>query len=203
MKRFSAILLVLLCSLTVFAGGGDFMRRFHPGVEWGMSLTPATFHHYNYLDESIGFRINDEGWDYRKKLNAYILGSLGFDVTRTFSIALLSGWQGIERGKCIVPLISRLSFYLSGKEKDSIFVLTDIGLALDEMKKRCNFIQIGSGYRLVLTPAYSLCFITSGRVAFDHPAVWDPIEEDFISERNIKRNNAWYCALNIGLSLEF
>ena len=168
MKRFSAILLILLSSLTVFAGGGDFMRRFHPGVEWGMSLTPATFHHYNYLDESIGFRI-----------------------------------KGIERGKCIVPLISRLSFYLSGKEEDSIFVLTDIGIALDEMKKHCNFIQIGSGYRLVLTPAYSLCFITSGRVAFDHPAVWDPIEEDFISKRNIKRNDAWYCALNIGLSLEF
>jgi hypothetical protein len=203
MKRLSIIFLFLLFSLPAMAGGGGFSGRFHPGVEWGMSLTPASFHHYNYLDESIGFRINDEGWDYNTKLGAFVLGSVAFDITRTFSVGLLSGWQGVERNRRIVPLISRLSFYLSGVDDDSIFVYTDLGLALNELKKKCNFIQIGSGYRLLLTPGYSLNLRVSGRIVYDRPEVWDPIEEEYISERNIKRNDAWYCALNLGFSLEF
>ena len=203
MKRLSAILLALSISLSAYAGGGGFAGRFHPGIEWGMSLTPTSFHHYNYLDESIGFRINDEGWDYHTKLNAFILGSAGFDVTRTFSIAFLSGWQGIESGIRIVPLITRLSFYLSGSENDGMFVYTDLGIALNRFDKKTNFSQIGGGYRLMLTPGYSLNMRISSRIVYDRPDVWDPTEEDYISERNIKRNDAWYCALNIGFSLEF
>ncbi len=203
MKRLTILLSAILFSLSAFAGGGGWFGRFHPGVEWGMSLTPASFHHYNYLDESIGFRINDEGWDYNTKLGAFILGSVSFDVTRSFSIGLLSGCQGVEKGRRIVPLITRLSFYLSSWEDDSFFVYTDLGIALDDLSRKCNLSQIGGGYRMSLTPAYSLCFRVSSRVVFDNPDVWDPIEEDYISERNIKRNDAWYCALNIGFSLEF
>ena len=88
-------------------------------------------------------------------------------------------------------------------EDDSIFVYTDLGLALDDLKKKCNFVQIGSGYRLLLTPGYSLNFRVSGRIVYDRPEVWDPIEEEYVSERNVKRNDAWYCALNLGFSLEF
>ena len=203
MKRLVAIILAMILSLPAIAGGGAFLSRIHPGIDWGMSLTPASFHHYNYLDESIGFRINDEGWDYSTPLNAFVLGSVSFDVTRTFNIGILSGWQGVEHGIRIIPLITRFSFYLSGIDNDSIFVFTDLGLALNELKKKCNYAQIGGGYRLLLTPAYSLSFRMSGRVVYNRPDVWDPIEEDYISERNIKRNDAWYCALNIGFSLEF
>ncbi len=193
---------ILLC-LPAMAGGGGFLGRFHPGIEWGMSITPASFHHYNYLDESIGFRINDEGWTYDTKLGAFVLGSVAFDITRTFRVGILSGLQGVERNRRIVSLVSRLSFYLSGTDDDGIFVYTDVGLALNEMKKKCNYAQIGSGYRLLLTPSYSLCFRVSSRIVYDRPEVWDPIEEEYISERNIKRNDTWYCALNLGFSLEF
>lgn len=203
MKRLPVIFLVLFFSLPALSGGGDFLSRLHPGLEWGMSLTPTSFHHYNYLDESIGFRINDEGWDYHTKLNAFVLGSLSFDVTRTFSVGILSGWQGVERSVRIIPLITRLSFFTSGSDDDGIFVYTDLGIALNRFAKKTNFSQIGGGYRLMLTPGYSLNFRISSRIVYDRPDVWDPIEEDYISERNIKRNDAWYCALNIGLSLEF
>lgn len=202
MKRLCLLLLILLC-LPAMAGGGGFLGRFHPGIEWGMSITPASFHHYNYLDESIGFRINDEGWTYDTKLGAFVLGSVAFDITRTFRVGILSGLQGVERNRRIVSLVSRLSFYLSGTDDDGIFVYTDVGLALNEMKKKCNYAQIGSGYRLLLTPSYSLCFRVSSRIVYDRPEVWDPIEEEYISERNIKRNDTWYCALNLGFSLEF
>lgn len=202
MKRLCTLMFILLC-LPAMAGGGGFLGRFHPGIEWGMSITPASFHHYNYLDESIGFRINDEGWTYDTKLGAFVLGSVAFDITRTFRVGILSGLQGVERNRRIVSLVSRLSFYLSGTDDDGIFVYTDVGLALNEMKKKCNYAQIGSGYRLLLTPSYSLCFRVSSRIVYDRPEVWDPIEEEYISERNIKRNDTWYCALNLGFSLEF
>lgn len=202
MKRLCTLMFILLC-LPAMAGGGGFLGRFHPGIEWGMSITPASFHHYNYLDESIGFRINDEGWTYDTKLGAFVLGSVAFDITRTFRVGILSGLQGVERNRRIVSLVSRLSFYLSGTDDDGIFVYTDVGLALNEMKKKCNYAQIGSGYRLLLTPSYSLSFRVSSRIVYDRPEVWDPIEEEYISERNIKRNDTWYCALNLGFSLEF
>lgn len=204
MKRFVITLAALLLCLACFAGGkGRFLDRIHPGIDWGWSLTPAAYHHYNYLDKSIGFRINDEGWDTSPHVNAYILGSIAYDFSRIFGISILSGYQGIEKGRRIVPVVTRATFYLAGNEDDTVILFTDMGLALDEFKRKCNFFQLGSGYRIALNTRNSISFRMGLKVTYDRPDIWDPIEEEYIPEHNIKRNDAWYYALNLGLTMEF
>ncbi|MBR5924636.1 MAG: hypothetical protein IKZ60_04175 [Bacteroidales bacterium] len=203
MKRAAAYLAALLLCLSANAGGKDFLRRFHPGLEWGYTLTATSYQHFNYLDTSIGFRINDQGWTYPPRSNAFILGSLTFDLSDRFCLGLLSGYEGIDRMRRTIPLLCRGSFYPNGRDEDGVFFFSDLGLNLSHPEARGNQMQIGSGYTIFLAPRCALAFQAGGRVTYDRPDVWDPIEEEYIPKRNIKRNDAWYFALNIGVSLKF
>lgn len=204
MKRLCSYLLALmLCCQSLNAGGGSFLQRFHPGIEWGFSPMPAEYHHYNYLDQSIGFRINDKGWSYPCHLNAFILAGINFDLSPRIDIAVLSGYQGISVQRRTVPLIGRVSYYFCGKEKDGFLVFGDAGLFLRKSQKYGRQTEAGAGYLLTLAPHCSLVFRIGSRVVYDRPDVWDPIEEEYISARNIKRNDAWYYALNLGVGLYF
>ena len=204
MKRILAIIAAsLLFGLTAFAGGGEFFGRLHPGIEWGYTLTLAAHHHYNYLDESIGFRINDEGWTMLPRSNAYILGSLKYSFSSVFSTSIISGFQGIYKDRRTVPLLCRVSVSPSGRDSDGFFFFSDMGVFLTDFRRHGNQFQIGSGYSIVLAPRCSIGLRIGARLIYDRPDVWDPIEEEYISEQNIRRNDAWYSALNMGIVLEF
>ena len=194
---------ILVCCQTVYAGGRDILGRFHPGLEWGYTLTPASFHHYNYLDESIGFRINDEGWSFRPKSNAYIFGCITYDVSGYFSVSMLSGIQGLDAGRRTLPLIMRMEVSANGSDQDGFIFVSDMGADIRNWSKHSNHFQIGSGYVIILAPRCSLGIRVGGRLLYDSPDIWDPIEEEYVSRRNIRRNDAWYCALNMGLVLKF
>ena len=203
MKRAIAYLAALLLCLSANAGGKDFKSRLHPGLEWGYTLTATSYQHFNYLDPSIGYRISDRGWTAPARSNAFILGSLTFDITDRFSLGLISGYEGIDRLRRTVPLLCRGSFYLKGRETDGVYFFSDLGLNLSHPEARGNQMQIGSGYNIFLVPRCMLGFQIGGRVTYDRPDVWDPIEEEYIPKRNIKRNDAWYCALNFAIPLRF
>ena len=203
MKRAIAYLAALLLCLSATAGGRDFLRRLHPGLEWGYTLTATTYQHFNYLDPSIGYRINDQGWTYPPRSNAFILGSLTFDLSDRFSLGLLSGYEGIDRMRRTIPLLCRGSFYPRGRDEDGVYFFSDLGLNLSHPEAGGNQMQIGTGYNIFLAPRCALAFLAGGRVTYDRPDVWDPIEEEYIPKRNIKRNDAWYFALNIGVALKF
>lgn len=193
----------MILSLTANAGGRDFLKQLHAGIEWGYSLTPASFHHYNFLDESIGFRIDDKGWFTQPNSNAYVLGSLIYDVSSYYSISLLSGWQGVDLARRMVPILLRMNIKPSGFDHDGFFFFSDMGLDLLDWNSQGNQFQLGSGYSIILAPHYSIGLRVGARVIYDRPEIWDPIEEEYISECNINRNDALYFALNIGLILEF
>jgi len=197
-----AFLLLFFCQ-TLQAGGWDFLQRFHPGLEWGYTAPLANKHHFNYLDESIGYRINDEGWTYPHHTNAFILGSVNFDISKHLSCSLLSGYQGINKHQRVVPVILRMKCWMKDREEDGIYIFSEGGMSFQKETRRSNQIQLGTGYSFVMTPRFALAFQLGGRLTYSHPRVWDAIEEEYISARNIKRNDAWYYALNLGISLTF
>ncbi len=204
MKRLHAYILVFLLSCQpLIAGGETFLSRFHPGIEWGFSPSLASYHHFNYLDESIGFRIDDEGWTYPDCMNAFFLASISFDLGRKTGLSLLSGYHGVDKDRRMVPLLLRTDIYPKGKDRDGFILFSDLGVSLRSKQISSNQFQLGSGYSIVLTPHSSLVFRLGARIVYDTPDVWDPIEEEYISARNIKRNDAWYYALNIGVGLYF
>ena len=203
MKRMSTLFAALLLCLSAAGGGKEFLRRIHPGIEWGHTLTAATYQHYNYLDPSIGFRINEEGWLAPPASNAYILGSISYNISETLSFSLLSGYQGISKGRRAVPVLCRAYYYFTGMQSDGFYFTYDFGVNLLATGGHGNQLQLGTGYSMVLTPRCSVGLFASVRAVYDQPDIWDPIEEEYIPEQNIRRNDAWYCALNIGVALKF
>lgn len=203
MKRAFTLLSALLLCLSASGGGKEFLHRIHPGLEWGYTLTYATYQHFNYLDPSIGFRIDEKGWTAPPSSNAFILGSICYDLSEYLSVSLISGYQGISKNCRSIPVLCRAHFYLSGMYTDGFFILYDFGVNLGRPNNYGNQIQLGTGYSFVLTPHSSIALNMGLRVVYDCPDIWDPIEEHYIPEHNIRRNDAWYCALNMGIALKF
>ena len=205
MKKTAAFIMLLFLSLTSHAGGRAFLDRFHPGIEWGYSATPARYHHFNYLDESIGFRIDEEAWENDCVSNAYFLGKLSFDISRSLRISAISGYEGVDTGVCTIPLSGRMEYAFSGFGTDGFLVFGGAGAAFisANTSRQGKRFEIGVGHRYTLAPHTSLGIRVGGRMITDKPDVWDPISEQYISERNIKRNDARYYALEIGIELSF
>lgn len=197
----SALFLCLPC--TLFAGGLFSNGRFHIGLGWGGSGTVLTAHHYNYLDQSIGFRIDDSGTQFGFRPHGYAELSFVYDAGEHLTLAVAGGYEGLADGRCIVPFKARISYYLSGIYSDGIFLSGESGVPVRKRAGNAFLVQAGPGYRLALGGGCSMDFKLGVKMSYDHPKVWDPVEEEYISARNILRNNAWYYALTLGVSLEF
>ena len=201
MKRSILLIISLLC---LHANAGA-VKRFHIGAEWGANTTLMTFHHFNYMDEAVGFRIDDQGWEAGRVLNAYASLSLGLDFGRKTNLSILGGVCGLPGGRRAVPLSLRASYMPRGTASDgSFFFLEGGGAAVWHPEvSSAAFARTGGGYRLMLDSHASLDVHLCLRNTYDHPRVWDKLEERYIQKRNIRRNNAWYCALEIGVALNF
>lgn len=207
MKRFLPLICMILALLPAPDCGarGGLFSGIHAGVEWGASKNVYDFHHYNYLDEYIGFRIDDRGWELSSQGNAFLMGSLGFDLSRSLNFRILCGWEGISAGRRVVPLAARLSYHPRSVSRDGVFYYAEGQTAVfrrdrrREVKGACA----GAGYRFALTPHIALDFQAGVRVMYDEPDVWDPLVEEYISERNVKLSQALYSALNVTIALVF
>lgn len=205
MKKWFVFILSIMLGTASIAGGRPFHDRLHPGLEWGYSITVASYHHFNYLDESIGFRINDEGWEPESVSNAFVLGSVTVDFSDFVSLSLISGYEGLNRRVRAIPVSARLNYALRGFDTDGFSLYAGGGMLFisDKTKRRGKQLELGAVYNIVLAPHASVGFKLGARAVTDRPDVWDPISEEFISERNIKRKDASYYALNLGIMLSF
>ena len=202
MRKLMAAILVF-ATLPLAAGGGDFLQRMHLGAEWGLSANLVDYHHFNYLDSSIGFRIDDSGWRGHYTQLGFVRLTLGCDVSRFVSICVSGSYEGISRGRRIMPVSLRAGLFPSGVHEEGIFFFSEAGTGMRRNERGVRLYQLGSGYRIVLDARRSLDFKLGAQVSHDRPRVWDPVEEEYIPERNILRNNAWYYALNMAVALEF
>lgn len=202
MKRLSVIVLFLAISLGARA---QLAESLHLAAEWGFTATMFNYHHYNYMDEGIGFRIDDRGWSDDAGANAYAYLSAGFDVSSKFNLGLLCGYAGINDGVRVIPLEMKVFYYPWGSHSDGPFAFLQGGGGFKTGTADGMVLlgQGGGGYRLALDGRTSLDIKISLQLAYDHPKVWDPLENNYISDRNIRRNEASYYGLNIGLGLEF
>ena len=194
--------LLLLCTNV---SAEDWKDRVHPGISWGYSATLASYHHYNYQDQSIGFRIDDSGWKGSFISNGWIVGLVSFDISPQLAVSFLTGYQGISKGRAFFPLSARFSLYPAGLRSDGMFIFAESGMNLFEKinSARAYDIQGGVGHRMAVARRLAIDVHAGIRMAYDRPPVWDPLEEEYISESNIRRNDAWNYSLNFGIALIF
>jgi len=202
MKKAISIILMLTLGL---GAGAQMPEWLHIGADWGATATVLKQHHYNYMDEAIGFRIDDQGWSAGLDRNAYAYLTVDFEILNKFSLGLMSGYAGVADGVRAIPTEMRANFYASGAHQDGLLLFLQGGAAfkVEEEKGVVFLAQAGAGWRVALNHSHSLDFKIGIQAAADRPRVWDPLEETYISERNIRRNDALYFGVNAGFALVF
>ena len=175
------------------------------GLEWGGSTTLVSTHHYNYLDNTLGFRIDDSGTDTHRWGNAFVCAYCGLDLLPRLALSLRSGLAGIAPDRRLVPLTLRLSWHPHGSCSDGLFLLGEGGPGFpDFLEDRPMVLAIaGGGYRLQLGEKSSLDLLLTARAVLDHPAIWDEEERHYIETQNVRRNDAVHYALCLSLGLNF
>lgn len=203
MKRLSAIMSVLF--LCCFGLSGGEKQKLHFGLEWGLSYNIKSYYHFNYLDATVGYRVDEKGWEQIGDSNAFIAAFMSLDLGRYMDLSLRAGYFGVSDARRVFPLMLQGNCYLRGNDCDGLFFSAGAGLVLGDFvnAQYTYLLRHGAGYRLALGSDDYLDFTLSIRCAYDRPRVWDRAEKEYVTGRNTLRNNIWYYALCFGFALSF
>ena len=206
MKRLALIIALALLPLLASAQGEWRNRsRFRVGAEWGYSCTFYNYYHNNYIDETDGFRVDEEGNNKDLKVNAYATAMVGLDVSRRLNLALYGGYTGVYRNRQLYTMDLRASWFWRGVQERGWMNFIQGGVGFDEYFDDDPSIstKMGVGYRVALSRTADIDFILSYRTCIDHPEVYDNWEGKYVEKRNIRRNNALYHSVCFGIAISF
>jgi len=206
MKRCLLIFSLLLLSLTLQAQGEWRSRSaFRFGVEWGYSGTFYMYYHNNYIEATDGYRVDDEGNSTSLKANAYATVMLGADISRHGNLAAYFGYSGVCRNERLFTLALRGSWFWNGVDNNGWFSFIEGGGGINEYftSKIGWHTRIGGGYRVSLSRVGNMDFNLSYRTCLSHPSIWDDWEGKYVEKRYVRRNNALYHSLCLGIAISF
>lgn len=203
MKHRSGILVTILAVMLCTA----VQARPRPGfgIEWGGGASFLETHHFNYNTQEG--RINDVSTRFLFHAQAYVLADFNLHITDRIGIALVSGYQGIFKDREMIPLDLRLKFCPKGFSEDGPVLFAEGGAGFPVIHKQANVVAalgaVGGGFRLALKDMTGIDFTLAIRGCLDHPDVYDEVNGLWIDSADVKRNNAAYFALTIGVALNF
>ena len=206
-------LLTLAILLTFFGAGatgrtipaGSFFDRFVLGVEWG--YTQCFYHNrnYNFISEE-GYRIFEKTSAFYAHSNAQILANIGYKVSEQLTLGLYSGYIGVGGQNRLIPACLRASYFPSTDSEDGLFAYVQGGAAwhVHATEGRTAWLgTLGGGYRIRLSYDAHLDLLVGIKYLHDHPSIPNPESPGNVPERNIRMNNAGYCALDISIAVSF
>ena len=204
-RKYALLLVAVLSVLFARPLGAQDRSLLRYGVEWGLSASVYNSFHYNYIDGIMGYRIDEEGSDTDCIGNAFAEVYCGTDLSRRLSLTLRAGFSGIARGRRVVPICLRLSWFPAGTCADGFFTLADGGLSFPDFfeAKPAPVFRLGGGYRLLLTDSSSLDIQLCARLCQDHPDIWDEQERHYVETHNVRRSDAAHYALCLSAALNF
>jgi len=197
MKRLLLISLLFL-SLPFLTEG----KKVTFGCEWGMGVSYAKYHVFNYLYES-GRRHQGSTLETGRRMNANFMAHVGYDLSRRVNLSLYTGHEGISDEMTVIPVTLRATVFPTGSEKDGMLVYLDAGAGLDESSFHALLGRAGIGYRLALTEVTNLDFILSYRLALTRPELLDPDSRRPIAENRIARNDLFLNKITFSIGLNF
>lgn len=129
--------------------------------------------------------------------NGEVMGLIGLEYKR-LGLYVRSGYMGLQKEECVVPVLLRSSFALSrsGVEKHgSIYI--EGGCGLQKSKPVSAVTGTGYVYRLRLSEKLALDMNGGLRISYSHPDVYDKYAERKVPKESLGLSNS----LNIGLAL--
>ena len=204
------LLLFFVCLLPLSGRCGEKEKRssFHPRLEWGIGEAFFRYHSYNF-DSQEGYRIRGEfkGMDFFT--NAEVYAGVDYLMGERFSASATFGFCGLQRHSRCLPLNLRASYYTSSIYNDSALLFLQAGTGIktrDSVQKAPLFLlAAGGGYRFSLTQegGSALELLLRIQCSSDHPDLANPESSGLVEKRNIRKNDAYYCALNFSIALSF
>lgn len=210
MKRKLLILAILLISLSPCTAGrtipaGSFFDRFVMGMEWGYTQCFFLSRNYNFITEE-GYRAFEKNDAFHFRSNALVLANVGYRVSEQLTLGIYGGYIGVGEQNRLIPALLRASYFPSTDSEDGLFAYAQGGAAwhVHSTEGRMAWLAtIGGGYRLRLSYDTHLDLLIGVKYLHDHPSIPNPEGPGNVPERNIRMNNAGYCALDISIAVSF
>ena len=210
MKRKLLTLAILLTISGASATGrtipaGSFFDRFVLGVEWGYTQCFYHIRDYNFISEE-GYRIFEKNSSFYAHANAQVLANIGYKLSEQLTLGLYSGYIGVGEQNRLIPACLRASYFPSTDNEDGLFAYAQGGVAwhVHTTAGRMGWLAtLGGGYRIRLSYDTHLDLLVGIKYLHDHPSIPNPEGPGNVPERNIRMNNAGYCALDISIAVSF
>lgn len=203
----AAVLALLAGAATLRAGNparGDGRARILAGIEWGYDATLLYAYHFNYLETTDGFRIDDRDTQTMLYSNAHACANVTLEFAGRFALGLHAGYAGVRQRTRLFPISLRSAYFFSRYDDDSQFVFLEGGAGLHENRSTVSpFGKAGYGYRFNLTRRASMDFSASLQCTYDHPPIYDASIPGYIPEENQLRSDALYGALVLAIGINF
>ena len=184
--------------------GKERSARLSYGLEWGYDATVLELHHYNYMDATDGFRIDEKATTPMFYSNGHAIAHITLEFARRYALGLRAGYTGVFQRTRIFPLALRGTFFFNSFRTDGQFIYIEGGAGLHEMRKSVSpFGRLGYGYRFVLSRKCSMDFEASLRTVADHPPIYDSTISEYVAEDNVRRSDALYNAFILSVALNF
>ncbi|MCQ2182130.1 MAG: hypothetical protein MJY89_01830 [Bacteroidales bacterium] len=178
------------------------------GIEWGISSNIFCNKQLNYITND-GYRIDGSESGMCFIANGHIMGSVGINASRHIDINLLSGYMGVSNSNRLIPVLLRLGYHFNGVENDGLFCFLDGGSGFhilregEPARRPIAMTDAGMGYRFVLSSRTNVEFLFNVKGTFDTLSVADPNGSGYIPDKNIRKNEAFYLTLNLGVGINF
>ena len=210
MKRKLLTLAILLISLSPSATGrtipaGSFFDRVVLGMEWGYTQCFFLSRNYNFITEE-GYRAFEKSDAFYFRPNAQVLANVGYRLSEQLTLSLYGGYIGVGEQNRLIPALLRASYFPSTDSEDGLFAYAQGGAAwhVHSTEGRTAWLAtIGGGYRFRLSYDTHLDLLFGIKYLHDHPSIPNPEGPGNVPERNIRMNNAGYCALDISIAVSF
>ena len=173
-------------------------------VEWGHDATLADIYHYNYMEPTDGFRIDDKAFKPMYYSNGHATLGLTLEFARRWALGVNAGYAGIQQRTRFFPIALRTTYFTNSYREDGSFYFVEGGAGIQEARRNYpKFGRLGYGYRAVLSRRSSLDFSGSFRAVYDHPQIYDSSIPGYIPQENIRRSDAVYGAFCISIGINF
>lgn len=201
---------ILVCTLLAVSLAAPTCQAAEPefkfGLEWGFALTVYRYFYEYYYDQYGPVMETDSYLLFFG--NGQIMGNAGICFSDKFRASLHCGYMGIHKGRHMIPVLARFTFYPKGYENNGFLCFADAGPAFGVNGSRnperpCIICNAGCGWRIMMSSGISMDLLVSARGAFDNPSIWDPYTGEYLPADNIRRSVSDMCALEFSVGLNF
>lgn len=184
------------------ADSGPKRRRLTFAAEWGVTVTPYSNWHYNYVT-SIGNRVDVKGSDTGLGVNYYIDAAIGYDLLPRLNLSVHGSRAGIADGMIGWPVGLRGTVSFGKLLRHSALAYAEGGVIFFDDLPEGRMVRAGGGIRIPIHKTVSLDILLGARLAVAHPEYYDEHIRGNVPHDLLRARDAAYLGFSFGTALNF